>query len=791
MKILDWLKEKLNNWLFEKETITIGEFHKKFSKSSECEIYDSESDELKFIEYQDISNLGIYVESENNTFIKVNKSLKTVPYEVWDVDLEDDYSIKCADRHIFMDMFYNEVFCQDLKIDETAIRTRGGNKFVKRVINTGVKENMFDLELSENSDHTYYTNDILSHNTTTSSAFMLFYTIFNKDKTVAIVANKQATSKEILDRIKLMYDYLPMWLKPGVLEWNKTNIKFDNGCKIIAAATSADSIRGQSISCVDGDTIITVKSDITGIEDLTISEFSKRLVEINNEFNFDDRETLQTIITNTGDCKPSYQVLTPNGFSDLGGVVISHCKKTIKLKDYNIICTPDHLIKIGDIFVKAGSLSHEEYNNCQDVYDLMNVDKNNEYFTNGIVSHNCLYLDEFAFIPKNFINEFIESTFPVISASKLARIIITSTPNGKNHFYKFYEEAEKGKSDFKHSHIKWSDMPGRDEAWRQARIKELGSIEKFNQEYGAEFADASNMAFKPDTIRHIEQVQVEDCLFEHVKTAEGLKIFQRPIKNRKYLISCDVAGGAGRDSSTMVVIDITTDTFNIVSTYQSDEISTKDYPAVIYNLALYYNNAFILIENNGMGDGVANELWYNLEYNNIYSADFTKEFRFKKVYHKEIGIKTNKKNKKAGVLFLSSMLDKFQIIIPDIRIVDELYTFCKNDNGSYSASSGNHDDFVMNLVLFAYVYKDKDRFEVLKSSYDTSDLGEDERGIADGVFFIEGGKNNKSKEDLNNCADKVLLELLSKDKSTNFNNLQNGQKKLSDIADEMFWRNIL
>jgi hypothetical protein len=377
-------------------------------------------------------------------------------------------------------------------------------------------------------------------------------------------------------------------------------------------------------------------------------------------------------------------------------------------------CHPDHLIKIGDIFVKAGSLSHEEYNNCQDVYDLMNVDKNNEYFTNGIVSHNCLYLDEFAFIPKNFINEFIESTFPVISASKLARIIITSTPNGKNHFYKFYEEAEKGKSDFKHSHIKWSDMPGRDEAWRQARIKELGSIEKFNQEYGAEFADASNMAFKPDTIRHIEQVQVEDCLFEHVKTAEGLKIFQRPIKNRKYLISCDVAGGAGRDSSTMVVIDITTETFNIVSTYQSDEISTQDYPAVIYNLALYYNNAFILIENNGMGDGVANELWYNLEYNNIYSADFTKEFRFKKVYHKEIGIKTNKKNKKAGVLFLSSMLDKFQIIIPDIRIVDELYTFCKNDNGSYSASSGNHDDFVMNLVLFAYVYKDKDRFEVLK-----------------------------------------------------------------------------
>jgi len=467
-----------------------------------------------------------------------------------------------------------------------------------------------------------------SGKTTSSSAFMLLFTLFNKDKTVAIVANKQATSKEILDRIKLMYDYLPMWLKPGIIEWNKNSVKFDNGCKIIAAATSSDSIRGQAVS--------------------------------------------------------------------------------------------------------------------------------------------LLYIDEFAFIPKNLVNEFIESTFPVISSSKLARILITSTPNGKNHFYKFYEEARLKKSTFTHSKINWYDVPGRDEKWRLDQIKELGSIEKFNQEYGAEFANASNMAFKTDTINHIEKLQVVDPLIDNVKRAEGLRIFQRPIKGRKYLISADVAGGKNRDYSTMVVIDITTDDFNIVATYRSDEIHTSDYPAMIYNIALYYYGAYIIIENNGLGDGVANDLWHNYEYTNIFSADFTKEQRYKKGFYKDIGIKTNKKNKKAGVLFLSSMLDKYQINIPDIQIVDELYTFIKNDNDTYSASTGNHDDFVMNLVLFAYLAKTRESFELIRSTFDVED-DESDDGAINNVLYVEGGKGTyRDKDALFREADEKLYNILLKDSSTDF-----------------------
>ena len=636
------LKQKFLDWLFERGTISIGEFHTKFLKPESCEIYDG--DDLKFIEEQDISLEDIYVESEDNVYIKVHKSLKTVPYEKWDVQLEDGYNIQCADKHILMDAQHHEIYCKDLEINKTKIKTKGGDKYVKSVENTGIKENMYDLELSNQSNHTYYTNDILSHNTTTASAFMLLFTLFNKDKTVAIVANKQATSKEILDRIKLMYDYLPMWLKPGILEWNKGSIKFDNGCKIIAAATSSDSIRGQAIS--------------------------------------------------------------------------------------------------------------------------------------------LLYLDEFAFIPKNLVNEFIESTFPVISSSKLARIIITSTPNGKNHFYRFYEEARLGKSTFKSSRINWNDVPGRDAQWRIDQIKELGSVEKFNQEYGAEFADATNMVFKSETLKHIETVHIEDPLYTDVKKLEGLCVFERPIKGSKYAVIADVGGGKGRDASTFMVIDITTNHFNIVATYQSDEISTHDYPNVIYNLALYYYEAFIVIENNGLGDGVANDLWFNFEYTNIYSADFTKENKTKKTSYTEIGIKTNKKNKKAGVQYLRHMLDTYQIIIPDLRIVEELYTFIQNPNGTYSASTGNHDDFVMNLVLFAYLVKTKESFEMLRASY--TDFGDDNSTAMDNVLYVEGSKHMYHIDQANLDADEFIMNILFGDKSTDFESQTQSKNMKRSITNRFF-----
>lgn len=95
--------------------------------------------------------------------------------------------------------------------------------------------------------------------TTTAVAIILHYIIFNNHKTVGLLANKGDAAREILDRIKLAFENLPDWLQQGVVVWNKGSIELENGCKVIAAATSSSAIRGKS--CVTGDTRVCVEID--------------------------------------------------------------------------------------------------------------------------------------------------------------------------------------------------------------------------------------------------------------------------------------------------------------------------------------------------------------------------------------------------------------------------------------------------------------------------------------------------------------------------------------------------
>ena len=84
--------------------------------------------------------------------------------------------------------------------------------------------------------------------TTTAVCIILHYVLFNEYRTVALLANKGDAAREILDRVKIAYEALPKWMQQGVIEWNKGSVEFENGCKIIASATSSSAIRGKSIS---------------------------------------------------------------------------------------------------------------------------------------------------------------------------------------------------------------------------------------------------------------------------------------------------------------------------------------------------------------------------------------------------------------------------------------------------------------------------------------------------------------------------------------------------------------
>lgn len=248
------------------------------------EFCDSDINEDKFIASSLLDDWEI--ESDIG-WVPVTHLHITKEFDVYELILENGVSLECADDHIvFMDDM-SERFVKDI-IEGEYVQTEFGPKQVTMVLKLDRSENMFDFTVDHPS-HRYYTNGILSHNTSVATVIILHYALFNKNKKIGLLANKADTAQEILSRIQLAYEYLPHWLKCGVVEWNKRRVEFDNGTIIMAAASSASSIRGQSLAmlyldeCVTGDTKVTVRNKKTGkIESIDVEELYKRTENVHS-----------------------------------------------------------------------------------------------------------------------------------------------------------------------------------------------------------------------------------------------------------------------------------------------------------------------------------------------------------------------------------------------------------------------------------------------------------------------------------------------------------------------------
>lgn len=250
------LKEKITNWCLNKQKITIGNLHNSLYPL-DCEIYNDNN--LKFIEETYPKN--IFVETPYG-YSKIKHTFQTVPYVIFKIITEKNKELLCADEHILIDEFNNEIFVKNL-IKGTKIQTNIGIEKIIDIIKLDSMDYMYDLELRDKK-HLYYTNDIVSHNSTTSVAFILWYTIFQFDKLVLIAAHKGKNAMEMITRIQYAYEELPFWLKPGIPEggWNKHSITFENRSKIDSTTTSEDSGRGFSISLLFLDEFAHVKHHI-------------------------------------------------------------------------------------------------------------------------------------------------------------------------------------------------------------------------------------------------------------------------------------------------------------------------------------------------------------------------------------------------------------------------------------------------------------------------------------------------------------------------------------------------
>lgn len=228
----------------------------------------------KFVAVKTIQDIEIFTDIG---YIPLKNIMKTIEYDVYEVKFMDDNIVKCADNHVFIKEDDSECFVAEL-IRGDMIKSIYGQGFsiVDSIIKCGVKENMYDLQMAYH--HKYYSNGILSHNTTVTTAYILYQTIFNPEYTTAVLANNGKLSKEILSKIKMMYEELPWFLQMGVSEWNKGSITLGNKSRVVSSAASTTAVRGFSINCVDVDTEVTVKSKKTGkIEKIKISELKNRL----------------------------------------------------------------------------------------------------------------------------------------------------------------------------------------------------------------------------------------------------------------------------------------------------------------------------------------------------------------------------------------------------------------------------------------------------------------------------------------------------------------------------------
>jgi len=302
------------------------------------------------------------------------------------------------------------------------------------------------------------------------------------------------------------------------------------------------------------------------------------------------------------------------------------------------------------------------------------------------MSVNLLYLDEFAFVEN--AAEFYTSTYPVISSGKDTKVIITSTANGiGNQFHKIWEGASQGVNEFQPYRVDWWDVPGRDDNWKQQTISNTSQLQ-FDQEFGNTFFGTGDTLINAETLMNFRAQP-------YLRLIEGnsVWIYEEPKKDHQYVMTVDVSKGRGQDYSTFNLIDISSRPFKQVAVYRNNLISPLLFPNVIYKYAKVYNEAWVVVESNDQGTIVCNGLYYDLEYENLFIESAVKSNR--------LGVEMNRKVKRIGCSGIKDLLEENKLEIVDQNTILECSTFIAKGQ-SYEASDGNHDDLMMNLVMFGY-----------------------------------------------------------------------------------------
>jgi hypothetical protein len=301
-----------------------------------------------------------------------------------------------------------------------------------------------------------------------------------------------------------------------------------------------------------------------------------------------------------------------------------------------------------------------------------------------------------------------------------------------------WHDAERGKNEYVPTDVHWSEVPGRDDAWKEQTIANT-SEQQFKVEFECEFLGSVNTLINPAKLRNL--------VYESpIQRNAGLDIYERPKEEHNYLITVDVARGLGNDYSAFIVFDITEFPYKVVAKYRNNEIKPMLFPSVILDVAKAYNDSWLLIEVNDIGDQVANILHFDLEYENVLMCAMRGRagqivgsgFSGKK---SQLGVRMTAAVKKLGCSNLKTLLEDDKLLTVDYEIISELTTFAQRHN-SFEAEEGCNDDLAMCLVIFSWLvaqdyFKEMTDNDVRKRIYEEQ-KNQIEQDMAPFGFILNG-----------------------------------------------------
>ena len=300
------------------------------------------------------------------------------------------------------------------------------------------------------------------------------------------------------------------------------------------------------------------------------------------------------------------------------------------------------------------------------------------------VSH--LIVDEAAFVER--MREFWAAVYPTISTGGKATLI--STVNGmSNLYYEIYRDAELEINNFNVVDIWWREHPDYTEEWAKEIKPNIGE-RMWLQEYECEFLGTGDTFIDRHTLTRLKDSEVKEY---GSKYSNRMRIFKEPDPYTEYIMGVDSSFGREWDYSAFHVINA----YNgeQVAEFYSNKTSIHDFAKIIHDEGVRYNTAHVVVERNGLGIALIEELFENLEYENMWMDE-----------NSEFGLQITTKSRESILTSLEHSLRSSLIRVNSERTVNELLTFIINSNGKVEADDGYNDDLVMSLALTAYVIED-------------------------------------------------------------------------------------